>query len=156
MACAIRGRYLLLEAAIKGPKFGLGDAPINQRPSGGGHGFPSGHTAATSFGATALVMGCLRDSPGAQALAVLSAGFVGGSRIDADLTGRTARDRPGYARDQASVGSIAWQASTSPRTAATELSNISCSALSSRMSTIRSMPAAPMMVGTPTYIPLSP
>ncbi|MCO8145740.1 phosphatase PAP2 family protein [Rhodovulum tesquicola] len=91
LACAIAqgdgvrytGRYLLLESAIKGPKFGLGDAPINQRPSGGGHGFPSGHTAAASFGATALVMGCLRDSPGAQALAVLSAGFVGGSRIDA-------------------------------------------------------------------------
>lgn len=77
------GRYLLLEAGIKLPKAALGQRPINRRPDGGSHGFPSGHTAAASFGASALVSSCLRDSPGAQAVAVLSAGFVGASRIDA-------------------------------------------------------------------------
>ncbi|PTW47803.1 PAP2 superfamily protein [Rhodovulum kholense] len=77
------GRYLLLEAGIKFPKALLGDLPVNLRPNGGGHGFPSGHTAAAAFGASALVAGCLRDSPGAQAVAVMSAGFVGASRIDA-------------------------------------------------------------------------
>lgn len=92
LACAIAtgdgvrytGRYLLLEAGIKGPKYALGDAPLNRRPNGGTRGFPSGHTAAASFGATALVTGCLSASPGAQAVAVMSAGFVGGSRIDAE------------------------------------------------------------------------
>lgn len=77
------GRYLLLEAAIKTPKFALGDLPINQRPNGDARGFPSGHTAAAAFGATALVQTCLKSSHGAQAAAILAAGFTGASRMDA-------------------------------------------------------------------------
>lgn len=92
LACALAqghgvqytGRYLLLELGIKGPKFGLGEAEINRRPDGGYLGFPSGHTAAASFGATALVMGCLQGNPGAQAIAIIAAGFTGASRIVSD------------------------------------------------------------------------
>ncbi|MEO0989379.1 MAG: phosphatase PAP2 family protein [Pseudomonadota bacterium] len=77
------GRYLLLETLIKGPKFALGDHPINIRPTGGDQGFPSGHTAAAAFGATALVQTCLKDSRWAQGAAIVTAGFVGSSRIEA-------------------------------------------------------------------------
>lgn len=77
------GRYLVLEVGIKGPKFLLGDLPINQRPSGGDMGFPSGHTAAAAFGATGLVRSCLKQSPTAQATVILAAGFTGASRMDA-------------------------------------------------------------------------
>ncbi len=77
------GRYVLLETIVKGSKFGLGDAPINQRPNGGNKGFPSGHTAAASFGATALITTCLKSSHVAQMVAVVAAGFVGTSRVDA-------------------------------------------------------------------------
>ncbi|MEM6637150.1 MAG: phosphatase PAP2 family protein [Pseudomonadota bacterium] len=77
------GRYLLLETFIKGPKYGLGDAEINKRPNGNDKGFPSGHTAAAAFGATALVQTCLKHSKTAQAAAILGAGFVGASRIEA-------------------------------------------------------------------------
>ncbi|WP_420569484.1 phosphatase PAP2 family protein [Thalassovita sp.] len=77
------GRYVLLETIVKGSKFGLGDAKINQRPNGGNKGFPSGHTAAASFGATALITTCLKSSHAAQMIAVVAAGFVGTSRVDA-------------------------------------------------------------------------
>ena len=78
------GRYLILEVGIKGPKFLLGDLPINQRPNGGDMGFPSGHTAAATFGATALAQSCVRHSPTATAAVILGAGFTGASRMDAD------------------------------------------------------------------------
>ena len=52
--------------------------------------------------------------------------------------------------------SIALQALTSTFTASTDLSNIACSSLFIWISIIRSTPPAPMTVGTPTYIPLSP
>lgn len=77
------GRYVLLETIVKGSKYGLGDAPINKRPNGGNKGFPSGHTAAASFGATALISTCLKSSHAAQMVAVMAAGFVGTSRVDA-------------------------------------------------------------------------
>jgi len=77
------GRYLLVETLVKGSKYSLGDAPINQRPNGGSLGFPSGHTAAASFGATALVTTCLKNSHAAQMVAIVAAGFVGTSRVDA-------------------------------------------------------------------------
>ncbi len=77
------GRYLLLETAVKVPKHTLGDHPINRRPNGGLHGFPSGHTAAAAFGATALVRGCLSSSQPAQAVVVIAAGFTGTSRVEA-------------------------------------------------------------------------
>lgn len=77
------GRYLLLETGIKLPKFMLGDLPINQRPNGGTAGFPSGHTAAATFGAAGMMQTCLSNSKPAQVVAVMAAGFTGGSRIDA-------------------------------------------------------------------------
>ncbi|MGJ8612146.1 MAG: phosphatase PAP2 family protein [Octadecabacter sp.] len=77
------GRYVLLEAGIKGPKFLLGDLPINQRPNGGGQGFPSGHTAAATFGATSLAATCMSNSKLAQGVVLISAAFVGGSRVEA-------------------------------------------------------------------------
>lgn len=77
------GRYLLLETGIKGSKWGLGDVPINRRPNGSLQGFPSGHTAAASFGAVALARSCLAQSPTAQAMAILAAGFTGVSRVEA-------------------------------------------------------------------------
>lgn len=50
----------------------------------------------------------------------------------------------------ASDGSISLHAATSPLTASTDLSNIACSSLFILISTTRSMPPAPMIVGTPT------
>jgi len=78
------GRYLVLEAGIKLPKFMLGDLPINQRPNGGSAGFPSGHTAAATFGAVGLMQSCLKSSAPSQVVVIMAAGFTGGSRIDAD------------------------------------------------------------------------
>ena len=77
------GRFLLMEVLLHGSKTALADAPINRRPSGGGSGFPSGHTTASAFGATALVQGCLATNKGAQAVVVIGAGFVGTSRVEA-------------------------------------------------------------------------
>lgn len=56
----------------------------------------------------------------------------------------------------ANVLSMPLQASTNPLTALTELSNIACSSLLSVMSTIFSIPFAPIIVGNPTYMPLRP
>ena len=91
LACAVAagdgvryfGRFLLMETILHGTKRGLGEAPINQRPSGGGHGFPSGHMTAATFGAVGLIQSCLDGNKPAQTVAVLAAGYVGGSRIDA-------------------------------------------------------------------------
>lgn len=66
-----------------GSKAALGDAPINQRPSGGDKGFPSAHTAAAAFGASSLVNDCISTHPTAKAVTVIAAAFVGASRIDA-------------------------------------------------------------------------
>lgn len=75
------GRYLVLEAGIRVPKVALRDRGVSRRPDGGDAGFPSGHTAAASFGAAGLARSCLAASPPGQAVAVLAAGFTGGSRI---------------------------------------------------------------------------
>ena len=77
------GRYIVLETAIKTPKFALGDLPLNRRPNGALQGFPSGHTAAATFGAVGLSQTCLRENRPAQAVALLAAGYTGGSRIEA-------------------------------------------------------------------------
>ncbi|NIZ13434.1 phosphatase PAP2 family protein [Phaeobacter sp. HF9A] len=77
------GRFLLMELAIHGSKTALGDAEINQRPNGSGKGFPSGHTTAAAFGATALIQGCLAGNKSAQAATVIAAGYVGTSRVEA-------------------------------------------------------------------------
>jgi membrane-associated phospholipid phosphatase len=77
------GRYLVLEAGIKIPKAALGDAPVNRRPDGGGRGFPSGHTAAATFGAAHLIVQCVGAHPGVRGALLLGAAFTGGSRIEA-------------------------------------------------------------------------
>ncbi len=90
-ACAFAngdgGVYALRFAAswltVHGLKHGLGDTPINRRPSGGLLGFPSGHTAAASFGASYLAQGCLQRNPWVAGASVIAAGFTGASRIEA-------------------------------------------------------------------------
>lgn len=77
------GRYIVLETAIKTPKFALGDLAVNRRPNGNSQGFPSGHTAAATFGAVGLSQTCLSENRPAQAVALMAAGFTGGSRIGA-------------------------------------------------------------------------
>lgn len=82
------GEYLIrlatLEIVVHGSKAALGDLPMNQRPNGSGKGFPSGHTAAAAFGASALLHECIQKSPVVKAVVVISAGFVGASRIEAE------------------------------------------------------------------------
>lgn len=75
-------RFAVMEAGVQGSKRLLGDAAVNRRPDGGLEGMPSGHMAPAAFGASALVA-CLSGAPVAQGVAVVAAGFVGGSRIEA-------------------------------------------------------------------------
>lgn len=75
------GRYAVLEAAIQGSKFGLGDAAVNRRPNGGVGGFPSGHAARASFGAAAALRECAFVLPAARTALILAAGFVTTSRV---------------------------------------------------------------------------
>ena len=75
------GRYAVLEATIQGSKFGLGDAPMNQRPNGGDGGFPSGHAARATFGAAAVLRECALALPAARVVVIVSAGFTATSRV---------------------------------------------------------------------------
>lgn len=75
-------RFVTMLGITHGSKAILGDASLNLRPNGGDKGFPSGHTAAAAFGASSLVHDCLRKNPVAQGIVLLSAAFVGGSRIE--------------------------------------------------------------------------
>lgn len=59
-------------------------------------------------------------------------------------------------KPQDSDGSISLQAAIRPFTASTDLSNIACSTVFILISAIRSIPPAPMIVGTPTYMPFTP
>lgn len=77
------GRFILLASIYTSSKRGLGEVAINERPNGGYAGFPSGHMSATSFSAAWLVNTCLSENRLAQGAAVLAAGFVGGTRIEA-------------------------------------------------------------------------
>lgn len=77
-------RFVVLEVGIHGPKTALGTAEINARPGGGYKGFPSGHTAAATFGASALVHNCISNSPVTKAVVIIGAGFTGASRIEAE------------------------------------------------------------------------
>lgn len=110
-ACAStdgRGTELLLRfagvmAVAHGTKAALGDSALNHRPSGGSAGFPSAHTTAAVFGASSLASDCLRGHPLAQAVSIIAAGFVGGSRIEAqahDLVQVTAGAALGWAGDR--------------------------------------------------------
>jgi membrane-associated phospholipid phosphatase len=91
-ACAITNgkavdytvRFVAMEVILHSSKNGLGDAAINQRPSGGHRGFPSGHTTAAAFGASSLVHSCIQNNLWAKGAVILTAGYVGGSRIEAD------------------------------------------------------------------------
>lgn len=76
-------RFLSMMAVTHGSKSMLGDAAINQRPAGGDKGFPSAHTAAAAFGASSLAYDCISAHPAAKAVVIISAAFVGASRIDA-------------------------------------------------------------------------
>ncbi len=76
-------RFAATMGVVHASKAALGDAPINQRPSGRLAGFPSGHTTAAAFGASSLVHACLKGHPAAKTVVVVAAAFVGGSRIDA-------------------------------------------------------------------------
>ena len=80
---AFLGRYLILEVGIKTPKLTLGAHPVNRRPDGGRQGFPSGHTAAATFGAVHLLLHCAGLHPLAKGALVLAASFTGSSRIEA-------------------------------------------------------------------------
>lgn len=76
-------RFAAVFTVAHGTKIALGDAPINQRPNGRSEGFPSAHTAAAAFGASSLASECLKGHPVGQAVSILAAAFVGGSRIEA-------------------------------------------------------------------------
>lgn len=75
-------RFATMFTAVHASKTVLGDAGLNLRPGGAEGGFPSAHTAAATLGASSLVQGCLRGNPAAQAVVVIAAAFVGGSRIE--------------------------------------------------------------------------
>lgn len=74
-------RYGAMYVLAHGTKAALGDEPINRRPHGGGRGMPSAHTSTAALGASRLIGDCLSGNPVAQAVTVLGAGLVGGSRI---------------------------------------------------------------------------
>lgn len=76
------GRFAVLQAGIKGPKYLIGESPISQRPDGGDRGFPSGHTAVATFGAVQVIRHCAALHPVTRAVVVAAAAFTGGSRIE--------------------------------------------------------------------------
>lgn len=75
-------RYTVMLVTAHASKAALGEAAINSRPDGGTKGFPSAHTSTAVLGASALVHECLRAVPLAQAAVIVSAAFVGASRIE--------------------------------------------------------------------------
>lgn len=76
------GRYVVMFIGVHGSKQALGSTPINHRPKGGLEGFPSGHMATATFGATSLIQSCVTKAPVAQIAVALAAGYTGGSRIE--------------------------------------------------------------------------
>ncbi len=92
LACALSNgqaldfgiRYLSQWAVVQGSKYGLGQRAINRRPNGGYHGMPSGHTATAVFGASNLVHQCIVKNPAVSAVVILTAVFVGESRLYAN------------------------------------------------------------------------
>ncbi|MEW7006849.1 phosphatase PAP2 family protein [Lentilitoribacter sp. EG35] len=73
-----------LQLAIHIPKNTLGEIPINLRPSGNTGGFPSGHTASATFGATSLIFNCVQGNVWVKSALVLTAAFTGTSRLEAE------------------------------------------------------------------------
>jgi len=77
-------RFAGFEMVLHGSKEVLGTAAINIRPDGNLRGFPSGHTAAATFGAVGLTQTCLASSLPAMLLVGAAAGFTGVSRVWAE------------------------------------------------------------------------
>lgn len=75
-------RLAVLNVGIYGPKAALADHPINLRPNGEASGFPSGHSAAAAFGASAIIYECARTSPVTASVVALAAGYTGAARIE--------------------------------------------------------------------------
>jgi membrane-associated phospholipid phosphatase len=74
-------RYLVQLAIVHGSKRAWGDTSLNQRPRGGLQGMPSGHTATAVFGASNLVHECIEKNIAVKAAVIVTALFVGGSRV---------------------------------------------------------------------------
>jgi len=74
-------RYALQQSVVTSSKAILGEAEINHRPRGGYQGMPSGHTAASFFGASYLARDCVGGNIWMQAGVFLTAGYVGYSRV---------------------------------------------------------------------------
>ena len=77
-------RYVSQWSVVQGSKHLLGTTAINQRPNGKYLGMPSGHTATAVFGASNLVHECITSNLWVKGVVLVTAGFVGGSRIEAD------------------------------------------------------------------------
>lgn len=77
-------RYGVMFFSVHGSKRALADAPMNIRPDGAGLGFPSAHTSTAVFGASSLVNDCIVGHPVVKGAVLLTAGFVGASRIEAE------------------------------------------------------------------------
>ncbi len=75
-------RFAGAMTVVHGLKNGLGETPLNLRPGGSDRGFPSGHTAASAYGASYLARECGSFVPWVGPVVVLSAGFVAGSRVE--------------------------------------------------------------------------
>lgn len=77
------GRFAVMWFSVHAAKHGLPDT-LALRPGGSGLGFPSGHSSAAAFGASALVFNCIENAPLLKTAVVFGAGFTGASRIEAD------------------------------------------------------------------------
>lgn len=77
------GRFAVMWLGVHATKHGLPD-DMSERPDGGGLGFPSGHSAASAFGASALVFDCIENAPILKTAAVFGAGFTAASRVEAE------------------------------------------------------------------------
>ena len=78
---AVRGA--LQAAVVWGLKSWLDGTPISIRPTGEGHGFPSGHSAAAAFGAADLAGKCFPDDRAAGIGLYGAAGLTAASRVHA-------------------------------------------------------------------------
>jgi membrane-associated phospholipid phosphatase len=76
-------RFGAMFVAVHAVKRAGGEAAWNARPWGGSLGMPSAHTSAAVMGASRLAADCVARNPVAQAAALIGAGFVGTSRVEA-------------------------------------------------------------------------
>ena len=78
------GRYTLGYLSAQAFRNGLPQTGINQRPDGGGNGFPSTHTYAAAFGASYIARTCAQRIPYIGTIAIVAAGFTASSRVEHD------------------------------------------------------------------------